>query len=322
MAFTIFSASNASAPTLNGTVGSFLALMDACLVNGYGTKSAVGWSKPFPNTSSYGVITQGAGSAGCSLFIYDNGSGSAGGAEASITGWDTITSIEGGWATGSNQFPTFAQLAVRTGSVIVRKSAAQTATARDWRLYADSRTVYGFIASGDSAGTWTAFMFGDFFSIKSGSIDTNRCIIIGRISPSSSTLGGVDRLDAFSTLNGPTSGHFVSRTYTGLGGSITVGKHGDAIKGSASNLNGIVPYPNPVDSGSYVSPIWVHEGTNNIIRGRMRGFWHGLHTAASYTDAQIISSSNDFPGIQLQVIRTAPSNGVYLMEISNTLETN
>ena len=123
--FTIYKSSDSGAPVLNGLTGSLLEVLDACLVTGYGSQITAGWTKPLPNTASYGCFQNPSGS-GLYAFVEDMGSGSAAGAEARIQGWDSITSMEAGIATGSNQFPTFAQLAIGKGSVIARKSSFPT----------------------------------------------------------------------------------------------------------------------------------------------------------------------------------------------------
>jgi hypothetical protein len=42
---------DASAPTLTSTdLNSIFDVLDACLVNGYGAKASLGWTKPFSGT--------------------------------------------------------------------------------------------------------------------------------------------------------------------------------------------------------------------------------------------------------------------------------
>ena len=329
MGFTIYSSSDSGAPTLNGLTGSLLSVLDACLVNGYGTKIAAGWTKPLPNTSSYGCYKQGTGSL-FYLFAYDAGSGSAAGTEAQMSGWDSITSIVNGSVTGNNPFPTYGQLTIgpgtgsASGAVIYRKSIAPNATARTWIVFADSSSLYMFSISGDSGGTYTGFSFGDFYSLRSGSVDTSRCLIIGRSVISSSTITS-DKLDVLSTSNPmtATAGHFAAHTFSGASGSITLSKHGDGIKGGASgSLCGVIQYLNSVDNGLYISPVWIVETAIASVRGRMRGFYHLCHPTSSFTDGQVFSGSGDFPNRTFRVIVPTGNNGAYFMETSDTLETN
>lgn len=47
---TVFSASDAGAPTLTADIGSLKTLLKACLVTGYGSKQGLGWQMPFEST--------------------------------------------------------------------------------------------------------------------------------------------------------------------------------------------------------------------------------------------------------------------------------
>jgi len=322
MAFVIYRSTDSGAPTINGNTGSLLAALDACLVTGYGSQPGAGWLKPLPNTESYGCIQMPSGSTANYLFIDDMGSGSAGGAECRLTGWDTITTMDGGAVTGSNQFPTFAQLAVAKGAVIARKSAARTGVARAWTIMADSRSMYAFILTGDTAANYYGFMFGEFYSIKSGSIDTGRCMIVGRAAASTS-VNTNERLDVITTtITTATAGHFAAHAFGGGGSSITLNVHGDPGKSVGTALLGQVAYLNGVDNGLYISPVWVCDNATANVRGRMRGFHHFLHAIANVVDGQTFTGSADYPGRTFEVLKQSGNSGVYFMETSDTLETN
>lgn len=342
MAFTVYNFTDTSAPQLNGLTGSLLTLLDAVLVNGYGSKPGAGWTKPLPNTSSYGMYTLGNGTTS-SLFIYDAGAGGAGGCEAMATGWSSITTIDNGAVTGSNPFPSGSQLNItssgggKSGAVVIRKSAITTSIQRTWQAFADSSSLYLFTKPADSTGgnAWSGFFFGDFYSIRTGSIDANRCMIIGRINKSSSNIDD-DSLDkqtaASSGLTSATQGHFAARLFSGdsgsITGSITVHVHGDGMKAQNNTVwNGAIPFLNGCDNAIHISPVWVVEAVPSVIRGRMRGFWHFCHISASLYDGQILSGSMDFPNKIFKVLipimgTSGGQRGTYLMEISNTLETN
>jgi len=328
MNFQIYNSSDIGAPTLSGVTGSLISVLDAVLVNGYGSFAGAGWTKPLPNTGSYGMYKQGNGST-CSLFIYDSGSSNGAGAEAQATGWDSITLMNDGAVTGSNPFPTYAQLSVGlgggggAGAVTIRKSNAKTSNSKEWIIFADSSSMYMFIKTNDFGNGYTGFFFGDFYSLRSGSVDNSRCMIIGRTAASSS-LATVEQLPALSgtSLTTARAGHFVAHTYSGGGTSITIGKHGDGVKGNIGGLDGSVPYLNAVDNGVYISPIWLVENSTGTIRGRMRGFYQFCHSTSSLINNQIFSGSTDFPNQTFQVIVPAVPTGSYFMETSDTLETN
>jgi len=338
MGFTVYASTDSGAPTLNGQTGSLLSVLDAVLVNGYGAKIAAGWTKPFPNTSSYGTFRLGNGSTG-SLFVNDAGSGSASGAEALMTGWSYMSAITNGAVTGSNPFPSYQALAIgpgaggAAGAVVLRKSTVTTAVARSWIAFADSASLYFFTKPADPAtfanNRWSAFFFGDIYSLRSGSVDSSRCMIIGRINPSSSAVAD-DRMDVTNTvalgLNVSVTGHFLANFFGGTSSSVLVGKFGDLNK-SANNsiLVGSVPFLNTCDNSLHISPLFLMDAAFGTVRGRMRGFYHILHASESVSDGQVFTGSatfGDYQNRSFQVVASSANAAMYLIETSDTLETN
>lgn len=320
--FTIYQSSDAGAPALNGLTGSLLNLLDTILVGpGYGSKPASGWLKPFPNTGSVGCYQLPNGSCGLCYHLMDNGPGAGGGTEARLTGWDTISSIFNGAVTGSNQWPTATQLALGNGAVIARKSVNTTNTARNWIAFADSRSCY-FYTQAEGTSTYVAFMMGEIYSSVISGSDNYRGVVIGRVGENNS-VGAWDRLDIYNLIGNATTGHFISRTYTGYSSGQTFGKLGDYAKGAgAGYLAGGNIYPNPTDGAVYLARVYVHSPTDNYIRGYMRGFWHFCHPIASVSDGFRFSGSGDLTGRIFQIVKPSNNAGLYTMEISNTVETN
>jgi len=332
--FTIYKSSDSGAPTFYGTTGSVVALLDACLVNGYGTKPGAGWSKPFANTSSFtSSFAQAVGGwrqpTGSQLYLFVNDGGPNGTAlykEAWATGWEILVSPSASVAntcgSGSGQFPVPPQL-LTTGHVVIRKSTtSDSSSLRQWVVAADSSSFYMFIATGDTANMYYGFGFGDIYSyVGVGNADPYKCAIIGRNAENTAAAGN-DGFDTFNVLNTATIGSFLPRAFTGLGASITTGKHGDGIKGSATTWLGNIPFPNAIDSALYVSPVWMTEASSSYIRGQLRGIYQVLHPIANFTDGQTFAGALDFTGKTFQVFKTTPNNGIYAIETSNTLLTN
>lgn len=318
MTVRVYRSSDASAPILNGTTGSLCTVLDAVLVNGYGTQAAAGWTIAQTGTSKR-VYTMAAGGTGFSLYLDDSGPGAATFKEARISGWVTAT----GLGAGTGQFPTTSQMTAPAGALVVRKSATADATARAWTIVADGRTLYMFIESGDYTAPLMAlgWMFGDFFTY--GPSDTSNCIIIGR-TLENTTFGGPVSLtgptglyDPFAffaginntTLSNTVAGHYVAAAPSSTGGSIPVGKHADQTKmggggGFACQMSGYLgvwttgatstgstwvnefSYPSPPDSGLYLSPIWIHH--NGYPRGYLKGLWCPLqHLPMGHNDTYL-----------------------------------
>lgn len=293
---------------LQGANGSLITALDAALVTGQG------WTKAYSaaNKAAYRAPS------GNQLYfrVQDDGPGLGGAKEARLTGYETMSDVD----TGTNPFPTAAQGVGGVAMVVIRKSA-DAGTNRPYKIWADARSCMGFVFTGDNAAVQMAFMFGEVYSALVG--DAWNSMVIGRQTENSSTITN-DRLDLFSAFNASITAHFIARSYTGLpiaNGSLAVGKHGDVAKGSASVLIGTTTYPNPVDGGLYLSPVWIHE-VSSIVRGRMRGLWQPLHAIASFTDGDTFSGTGDLSGKTFEVVKQGGNGGVYMIETSNTLETN
>lgn len=298
----VHKSTDAGAPTLSGTAGDLITLLDYILVTNHG------WSKPFSGTNT--AVYRMAGGNQFYLDVNDNGPGAAGAQEARMRGYETMTAV----ATGTGPFPTVAQLAA---GIILRKSAAASATTRPWVAVADDRTVYTFIQSGDSANVYLGFMFGDIYSYLVG--DGYRSMIVGRVTENSATTAAsVDLLAGLSSTRvAAISGHYIARSHSGFAGAVALTKWGDA-SASTNALVGTVTFPNPVDGGLYVSPVSVGE-TSGSTRGQLRGFWHQMHPVGSFADLDTFDSID---GRSYLLLKLAGSNGVYCLETSDTWDTS
>jgi hypothetical protein len=358
--FTVYNASDRSAPQLTGTSGSLLALLDACLVNGYGTKPGAGWTKPYPNEggNTIGAFQQGSGSR---LYLHINdaaptASATMGTRDAWATGWDILSSISssngsltGSVGSGNGQFPlqtqvysTAAQGAIPSGSLVWRKSTTADTTTRYWTMFADSSSLYLFTLPQDATGGYHFCMFGDIFSLKQ-TADTNKVMISGK------SVGGYnatsdERFDGGDVISLALTNvaaaislkSFMSRGPSGVGASIIVNKVGDVSKNAIVNvlesnqgtaagyttMTGNLPTPNPVDNSLYMSPIFISDANTGALRGRLRGMWQMCHPIANFTDGQVISGGNEYAGKTFQCVTPGPHSGQWWIETSATIETN
>lgn len=67
----IYYSTDTGAPALTGRAGSLYNLLKACLVTGYGSKAAAGWTNPYSGNNQ-GVFTMASGGTGFSFYINDN----------------------------------------------------------------------------------------------------------------------------------------------------------------------------------------------------------------------------------------------------------
>lgn len=322
--FTIYKSTDGSAPVLSGTNNSLVALLDACLVTGYGSKAAAGWTKPFTGTNK-AVFRPGAGNQHY-LRVQDDGPGAGVAREARITGYETMSDVD----TGTGPFPTAALGVGGIAMVAVRKSTTADATARPWIIAADNRTVYVFVQTGDAANQYLAWMFGDIYSFLAG--DLYKTMIIGRIAENSGSNVNERFGDAYHLISASMGGHFIARGHTAIGGAVSIGKTGDNSK-SGNNapcaFSGVIPFTNPSDGGLFIAQLWVFDPVTtpaNGIRGRMRGLWQFLHPIGSVVDGDTFSGVGELAGKTFLCIKQGAGSGgvsgVYIIETSNTLETN
>jgi hypothetical protein len=285
---TIYRSSDASAPVLSGTVGALVALLDACLVTGYGSKTAAGWTKPYTGTNA-ATFRQGGGTQSY-LEVLDNGPGTAGAKETRLGGWEIATAH----TVGTNRFP-----AAATSSTFVKSTTAD-ATARAWVLIGDNIGFFLFVKNGIDAGSYVAMHFGDVISVKSP--DPYKAALICKNTENQASFNA-ETFAAFASSGTTTQGaHVLCRNHNGATLASPFGKIGDTGRAQTSGIfNGTIPFPNGGDNAIYVSPVWVHDVSGNV-RGRVRGLYHGLHNLGAMGDGDTFSGAGDYAGKTFVVV--------------------
>lgn len=165
-----------SAPVLTGQSGSLISLLDAVLVDGYGDKAALGWTKPYSDTNEAAYRIDPTDGTGFYIYIDDSF-----GTYAEIRGYESMTAID----SGTNPFPYTSLTKVR-----IVKSDSSDSTARPWIIYGDNRGIWLLVYRG-----YTDFYYysrsglhwiGDF--ITKVPSDTWACAVIGGNSTTDSPL--------------------------------------------------------------------------------------------------------------------------------------
>lgn len=332
MPVTVYRSTDVGAPVLNGLAGSLVTVLDAVLVNGYNLADAdvskrrpgAGWTKAFTATNKavYRNLATGTG-VGDYFRVDDTGANTlALGQEARCRGYEAMTTVD----VGTGLFPTAAQAA---NGIIVRKSDATDNAARPWLVIADNRTFYLLVKSGDYGSHWSLTIFGETYSVR----PTNplyRTMVAGRITEQTATAPSAtaaqETAHLFSALTVAVAGHYMARSWSQFPQSaVAVGKHGNGAH-SSSAMNGLIPYPNPVDDGLYLSPITVHEpiSPHAVIRGRLRGMWHLLHPAGTQlADGDTVQGTGPNAAKTFLIVAPAADGvGILCFETSDTWETN
>jgi len=283
--------------------------------------SITGWVVQYSGTNQLS-FQQGGGNL-FFLDINDNGPGVGTGKEARAFGWETMSAV----GTGTGQHPTAAQLA---SGIPIRKSATLDTTARTWIMIADDRTVMFFVITGDTAGVYNSHYWGDFYSYIPN--DNFRTFHAGKANENNGTAADylVQQLVSSGSLAFAITGNYVVRAFTGLGGSLNVGKTSSgALTASSVGFLGQVQFPNGADGGLYLSPLQIHEPNTATIRGRLRGLYVPLHAFASFADGDTIAGTGVYAGKTFLFIKQvnaynggAPQAGVACIETSDTWDTN
>lgn len=263
-------------------------------------RPGLGWSKAFAGTSK-AAYQMPLGTTKHFLQVLDNLTGTSQ-RSAKIRGHESMSDVD----TGVGLFPTAAQL---SDGLWVYKSSTQNSTARKWRLIGDEAgfylIVYPFNNSGAvSVTSW----FGDIESYKVG--DEYRSSIIAGTSQLTSTnyndngSGALPFGDEMSTSisAGSLNGHYLSRSYTQVGGAVGFGKLSELQNMDRLGYNSSMPYPSPIDNGYYVARIRLV--TNSAFRGVLPGVFQPLQGNV-FSDADVVSDLVGLPGRSLLIVLMA-----------------
>ncbi len=332
MAVNVYKGNDTGAPTLDGTVGSLIDVLKACLVDGFGSKAAAGWTLALEDAPNNKAIFRNDAVNGTGRYfrVQDDGvvySGHGGGAAhmATIRGCESYTDID----TTAGNFPNVdgadtSDHSTYYGVSIMKAHQHNNAGPYPWLLIADDRTCWLNIPYAETGKT-------DPFDATIAETRERNMIGFGDINPINDI---VDPYSAFVIGNGFNSndsssynyfgegdsaldkhtGHYMNRGIEGNPGAIEFSKgalmsfiNKDYLGGYHTTAAGFnVDYPSPVTGGVIISPIVVQEKTNAAERtvshtyynAGKRGFFRGVmstpHTVLSTHSAKIGAPGDTF----------------------------
>jgi hypothetical protein len=304
---TVYRSTDANAPILNNQdATSLIALLNACLVTGYGAKAGAGWSAPF-TTTGITVFKTGTPSNGMYLRV---ASGSYGGQQGCLaTGAPTTTSTA--LTDMVSPFPTTTQIA-DGGVYWLSGVQSPNTTPGKWTLVADAAFMHLELQTNMSNGWYRQhYMFGDIMPPTSDIVDPSNTMIIGcgntnQDAGSGWNYGAGTHQPYFNS--DPRVGWYMSSGYTQNTGSIPIGWTANAfVTTSYWHASGLT-YPNPSDGGFYLSPVYVYDkgpsGSNYInYRGTVPGLYVPCHIKA-VGDGAVFSGTGPLAGKQFQCINS------------------
>lgn len=303
---TVFRCDDTSAPGLNGNAGSLLNVLDGCLVSGYGSKTALGWTKPFTATNK--AVFRAPAGIQHYLDVDDSGpDATAAGRNARVRAYATMTAV----ATGTNPYPTTTQAA----TPIIAKSSTADGTSRAWMLIGDDRTFYLFVAPAvgipvvPSTISWNGCLAAGEFDSVVASDSYRGCCLFGSATTTAITNSYSLTINATAGTN-PISIANAARTYTGTGTAVWIAGLGHALAG--------MPYPNAPDGGLYLNAFLIAEagtGTSTTVfssgagfRGRFRGIMQHAASASLFNDGDTLTGAGDYTGRNFMVVRNTSSS--------------
>lgn len=320
MTVRVYYSTDSGAPVLTDANGSFISLLKACLVNGYGAKAAAGWTNPYNNGGNTAVFRTPAGTNQRYLRVFENGyHGTYGYRVAWCRGYEVMTAH----STGTGLFPTNAQSTTNGHPVKIGASSGGPYI-NDWMVVATDKMFHVFINTGSSSTVpddYAGYMsFGDFLSYKSG--DAYNTVLRSACEALSGAPYNGLTLEQNVTGDGSNTMH-MARNYLQTGGSVRVTLLSVPENGANVMGYGSLPYPNKPDNGLVMAPLRIcnpdYTGSvNYYLAGVLPGLWNICHqTPVAHKDTWNGMAGTPLAGKTFTGWRTIGS-GMYCVETSDT----
>ena len=278
---TYYSSDDAGAPALSGQAGSLATLLDALLVDGYGTgpsaKAGLGWTREFSTTNKRVYRNNPVSGTGSYLRVDD--SASVGNARyAWVRAFESMSGVD----EGTGPAPTVAQQA---NGLMWAKSSTLDGTARPWWAIGNERALYVFLgAQAASSVAEKPYFAGDLKSHRP--LDGFEFVVSGGFAADWNGSTGTILTNMFCIQdnnewrNNPNNWWgFILRNHIAEPGAVIAGMTNpsfgiDSVIVALGSTGG--PYPNPVSDGVILEPVYTHSAAW-IVRGSLPGVYAPAH---------------------------------------------
>jgi hypothetical protein len=280
----VYKSIDPGAPVLRGSVGSLIAVLRACLVDGYGSLAPAGWSMPYtdgqtPPQRAHFRQAPRTGWPQCDLQVDDNISTADGAWEtypstynqyiASIAGWQEATAL----GEGSGRFPA-------DGSSARVPKGHDTTTARPWVIVSNERGLLMWCGALDPQNNGYVFFFGDLIPHVASD-----ALAVGLLA------AGADKFSGSLLSVGHSGINVAAGSWTGSS-SAGLTRVAPLLSGSgAYGTSGVLQWPNATDGKGYMSRLMLLE--SNSLRAILPAFWIPLH---NWLDSSGIQHLGTFTG--------------------------
>ena len=264
MAVTVYRSTDASAPLLTNSNGSLIAVLRACLVDGYGSKPPAGWTAPFTGTNLI-AFKEGTGGNNRYLRVYDGGTDASSHRVANVRAYETMTAV----STGTGPCPTPGQVS-GNGATMSYFQAGRSTPHASWVVVATPSFFHLVVEQGDGNSCPEYMAFGKFISDLAG--DTFNEVLLAGSQPGAGWTGYSDSY---------TSAMWVMRSDTGALGAVSSSLLTDArtAANTTVGVHGVgstfTPYPDRVRGGLLQSQAAIF--CDGYRRGRVPGLWEQHH---------------------------------------------
>ena len=187
---------------------------------------------------------------------------------SAVTVYETMSSVDAGTGASATKY--------------WKKSTTANTTSMPWHAIGNKKVFYFF---SDWHPTYTlqpaGYAFGWFPSFKSG--DGYNTLLIGHdVSAPSTPVNNQDF--AKIGVSAETEGQVISRSYSQIGSYISFYKLAGVGLHTAMGYDSAFQFPNPVDNGIHLFPVYIYETSNNL-----RGKLAGVLTPNEYTNGAFYS---------------------------------
>ena len=259
----VYKWTDAGAPQLTGSAGSVLAILNACLVDGYGSKSGAGWLKPFADGTHIGVFQQPTGHQ--RIFRVDDSEHGT----ARVLLYSSMTDID----TGLDMTPADSVFSLGTH---IRKqetysgASIDTARNKEWYLVASDKYngFFMYVNFGDTSYNYTkgdAMYFGDIDSMY-GDADV-WCTVNGGAVQTTAKPRGL--FNQYSSSFAGKEYCFIKSFDGNTNSPKIVISCDDYFSYSSRPVGGYDRYPYPYNGGLVIADILILSEDDNKVRGRI-----------------------------------------------------
>lgn len=311
----VYKSTDAGAPAQLGGTGTVIGILDACLVNGYGSKAAAGWTKVFSGTDT--AVYKGVG-ANAKYLRVGGGDLTSGVFRATLLfGYETMTDVN----TGTGRFPNEAETGSNATYCVGRVESNTNATPLNvpWLLVATDKFFWfcNVWTQNTNYLQGTSLMgFGEFPSFDPN--DTNNTVLIGNKGAGApATAYTVNSSTVAAGGYNVTLANDIYGLRSGKDACIWTGLSSQSLLGTPiSTTTPAAQYPSAMDGKIHMATAAVYEEGVGI-RGRLPGLF-SMSISRSLCPYKSLDVLTGLAGKELTVMAGASSASFIAFETSDT----